>query len=128
MFRLLPILMMVLFCSCQSMQNKNGRQAMKEHDLYLKMKKATLVLLVNSKENGSAAFISEDGYIASASHCIRYRDDKIEVISAEFGRLPVKLVDINNRFFFVIVTQGIYIRVAVIQRIVNWPIHRISGS
>ncbi|MCM8533286.1 MAG: hypothetical protein NE330_19110, partial [Lentisphaeraceae bacterium] len=57
------------------------------HQIYQKMHDASLVILVNGQENGSATFISADGLAASASHCISFRDDKIEVISPIHGRL-----------------------------------------
>lgn len=79
------------FAGCSSQPQK-----MDEHTLYQKMRDASLVLLVNGKENGSAAFISEDGYIASASHCIKFRDDKLEVISPLLGKLKVKLIALDK--------------------------------
>ena len=60
------------------------------------MRDASLVLLVNGKENGSAAFISPDGYIVSASHCIKFRDDKLEVISPVLGKLKAKLIALDK--------------------------------
>jgi serine protease Do len=102
LFRLLPILAIVFLFSCASKVKEKARLPLVEHELYLKMKKATLVLLVNNKENGSAAFISSDGFIASASHCIRYRDDKIEVISDVLGRLPVRLVALDKAHDFML--------------------------
>ena len=60
------------------------------------MRDASLVLLVNGKENGSAAFISEDGYIVSASHCIKFRDDRLEVISPLLGKLKAKLIALDK--------------------------------
>ncbi|NQZ58061.1 MAG: serine protease [Lentisphaeraceae bacterium] len=60
------------------------------------MEKASLVLLVNKRESGSAAFISKDGYIISAAHCIKFRDDKIEMESPVHGRFPVKLIALDK--------------------------------
>jgi serine protease Do len=101
LFRLLLIPILLFFVSCTS-QPVPLRIPLDEHDLYLKMKQATLVLLVNKQETGTAAFISSDGYIASAAHCIRYRDDKIEVISAQFGQIPVKLIAIDKAHDFML--------------------------
>ena len=85
--RLFLVLIPLLFCGCQTTVKKFD-----EHALYEKMRQSSLVLLVNDKENGSAAFISPDGYAVSAAHCIRYRDDKLDVISPVHGRLSAKFV------------------------------------
>jgi len=71
-------------------------QNLDEHVIYKKMRDASLVLLVNGKENGSAAFISPDGYIVGASHCIKFRDDKLEVISPALGKLKAKLIALDK--------------------------------
>lgn len=91
MSRFLTLLMLVLVAGCVS-----GPQVLEEHTLYKKMRDASLVLLVNGKENGSAAFISPDGYIVSASHCIKFRDDKLEVISPVLGKLSAKLIALDK--------------------------------
>ena len=91
MTRLLLALLLLAFAGCSTQPEQ-----MDEHALYQKMSDASLVLLVNGKENGSAAFISEDGYIASASHCIKFRDDKLEVLSPLLGKLKVKLIALDK--------------------------------
>ena len=91
MARLLFLVLLISLSACVSQPQK-----MDEHSLYKKMRDASLVLLVNGKENGSAAFISEDGYIVSASHCIKFRDDKLEVISPVLGKLTAKLIALDK--------------------------------
>ena len=91
MSRVIFLVLAILFAGCTSQP-----QRLKEHEIYKKMKAASLVLLVNGKENGSAAFISPDGYIVSASHCIKFRDDKLEVISPVLGKLKAKLIAIDK--------------------------------
>ena len=50
----------------------------------------------------SGAFISADGYIATAAHILRYRDEKLEIISPQFGRIPVKLVALDKGHDFLL--------------------------
>ena len=71
------------------------------------MHDSSLVILVNGQENGSATFISADGLAASASHCISFRDDKIEVISPIHGRLPAKLVAMDKGHDFLLIQVDI---------------------
>ena len=89
--RVLLFICLGLVSSCSSNREPLGKQA-----LYEKMEKASLVLLVNKRESGSAAFISKDGYIISAAHCIKFRDDKIEMESPVHGRFPVKLIALDK--------------------------------
>lgn len=91
MTRLIFLSFLLLLAGCASKQ-----QIMSEHQIYQKMIDASLVLLVNGKENGSASFISEDGYIVGASHCIKFRDDDLEVISPKLGKLDVKLIALDK--------------------------------
>ena len=91
MIRVLLLSFTLFFAGCASRPAEFD-----EHALYKKMRDASLVLLVNGKENGSAAFISEDGYIVSASHCIKFRDDKLEVISPKLGKHKVKLIALDK--------------------------------
>ena len=79
---------------CASLPEKQA--TLTQNDLFAKMHRSSLVLLVNGKENGSAAFIANDGLAASAAHCIKFRDDKLEVISPVHGRMPAKLVAIDK--------------------------------
>ena len=59
------------------------------------MKKSTGELLVNNRIAGSCAIISKDGYIITASHCIKHRDDKIEMNSS-YGRIQLKLIALDK--------------------------------
>ena len=90
--RLLLLICLGFMTACSSTRVPLDKQA-----LYEKMEKASLVLLVNNRESGSAAFISADGYIVSAAHCIKYRDDIIEVDSPVHGRFKVSLVALDKQ-------------------------------
>ena len=94
MRRLILISFLFATFSCTTLPTKPA--PLKQTELFTKMNRSSLVLLVNGKENGSAAFISEDGLAASAAHCIKFRDDKLEVISPVHGRLPAKLQAIDK--------------------------------
>ena len=91
MYKSILFILCLAFASCNSFDHK-----LSQAELYDKMHRSSLVLLVNGKENGSAAFISPDGLAASAAHCIRFRDDKLEVISPIHGRMNATLLAIDK--------------------------------
>lgn len=94
MIRILTLFSLVLLVGCSIVSLPPAPLA--QDTLYDKMYRSSLVLLVNGKENGSAAFISADGLVASAAHCIKFRDDKLEVISPVYGRMNAKLQAIDK--------------------------------
>ncbi|MCH2205661.1 MAG: S1C family serine protease [Lentisphaerales bacterium] len=94
MIRILTLFSMILLVGCNGVWHSSAPLA--KDTLYEKMHRSSLVLLVNGKENGSAAFISADGLAVSAAHCIKFRDDKLEVISPIYGRMHAKLQAIDK--------------------------------
>lgn len=66
--------------------------------LYDKVLPATVEILAKGQNAGSGAFVSSDGLVLTASHIfvVNGEDVAIEVLSAKFGRLDAKLIEMDR--------------------------------
>ena len=67
-----------------------------QESIYDRVARASVEVLVNGRLQGSGWFADADGHIATAAHMVWRAKGKLEVRSAERGRLEVKLVAIDR--------------------------------
>ncbi|MHC4251001.1 MAG: S1C family serine protease [Planctomycetota bacterium] len=63
--------------------------------IYLKLREASVKILVGGRMNGSGCFVNSDGLVLTASHVVKGNGANIEILSAVAGRLPAKRVAVD---------------------------------
>ena len=71
--------------------NDDGEKA----PLYETVRRASVFVLVDGRHVGSGFFADGEGLVVTASHMVRDRRGRIEVVSREAGRLPARRVAVD---------------------------------
>ncbi|MCI0498114.1 MAG: S1C family serine protease [Planctomycetales bacterium] len=72
------------------------KNASPETELYNNLLPACVEILADGQIAGSGAFVSADGYVLTAGHCITRPDIPLEVLSTAHGRRPAALVAVDK--------------------------------